>query len=77
MNANYTKIFSGNFIEVQRIFRVLEDENICAIIKDESESGRLAGFGVSVQGYQEILVHNDELEKALPLVERLTSELNT
>lgn len=77
MTSNYTKIFSGNFIEVQRIFRALEDANICAIIKDESESGRLAGFGASIQGYQEVHVHNEELQKAHPIIEGLISELES
>ncbi|MEW4924082.1 DUF2007 domain-containing protein [Algibacter sp. 2305UL17-15] len=72
--SNYIKVFSGNFIEVQRIFKALEDVNICAIIKDESESGRLAGFGASIQGLQEIHVHKDELDKAEVLLEKLSSE---
>lgn len=61
--SNYIKVFSGNFIEVQRIFTKLEQQNICAIIKDESESGRLAGFGSSIQGLQEIHVHKEERDK--------------
>lgn len=73
--SNYIKVFSGNFIEVQRIFHALENSNICAIIKDESESGRLAGFGSSIQGLQEIQVHKEELEKTLPIIESLTSNL--
>lgn len=76
MNTKYIKVFSGNFIEVQRIFKALEQKNICAIIKDESESGRLAGFGASIQGFQEIHVHEDESESAKRIVESLISELN-
>ncbi|MBC3759722.1 MULTISPECIES: putative signal transducing protein [Hyunsoonleella] len=73
--TNYVKVFSGNFIEVQRIFKSLEDVGICAIIKDESESGRLAGFGASIQGFQEIHVHKEEIDRATPIVEALVSEL--
>jgi hypothetical protein len=72
--SNYIHVFSGNFIEVQRIFKALEAVNICAVIKDESESGRLAGFGSSIQGLQEIHVHKDELNKATPIIKNLTSE---
>jgi hypothetical protein len=74
--TNYIKVFTGNFIEVQRIFKALEEVDICAVIKDESESGRLAGFGSSIQGLQEIYVHKDELKKAQPIVEALSSELD-
>lgn len=73
--SNYIKVFSGNFIQVQRVFSALEQENICAIIKDESESGRLAGFGASIQGFQEIHVHKDELNKVNPILDRLISEI--
>ncbi len=72
--SNYIKVFSGNFIEVQRMFQALEAENICAIIKDESESGRLAGFGSSIHGFQEIHVHKDELNRTTPIIENLSSE---
>lgn len=75
--SNYIKVFTGNFIEVQRIFNELKNSNICAIIKDESESGRLAGFGASIQGLQEIHVHKDELEQAVLIVESSTSELQS
>jgi len=73
--SNYIKVFTGNFIEVQRIFNELQNLNICAIIKDESESGRLAGFGASIQGLQEIHVHKEELDSAVLIVERLKSKL--
>lgn len=73
--SNYIKVFTGNFIEVQRVFNELEKLNISAVIKDESESGRLAGFGSSIQGFQEIHVHKDEHDKALTLVKKLSSEL--
>ena len=72
--SNYVRVFTGNFIEVQRIYKELENLNICAVIKDESESGRLAGFGAPIQGLQEIHVHKDELDKAVLVIEGFNSE---
>ncbi|WMI67565.1 putative signal transducing protein [Mangrovimonas sp. YM274] len=72
---NYIKIFSGNFIMVQLMISKLEDVGIEPIIKDESESGRLAGFGSSIQGFQELYVHKDELDKAVHIVESVRSEM--
>jgi hypothetical protein len=69
--SNYIKVFSGNFIEVQKVFSLLENKNICAIIKDESESGRLAGFGSSIQGFQEIHVHKDEHVRVSKILQQL------
>jgi len=76
-NSNYTKIFSGDFIIVKRIVFDLEQQNISVIIKDETESGRLAGFGAAIQGLQEIYVHNDELEKAKSIIESLNLEIDS
>lgn len=75
--STYIKVFTGDFISVQRMFLELENENICAIIKDESESERMAGIDSFIQGFQEIHVHNEELEKAILVVESITSELET
>ncbi|MBC2845394.1 putative signal transducing protein [Winogradskyella flava] len=76
MNASeYSKIYYGNFILVTRIKSELERIGIIPIIKDEGESQRLAGFGSMNQGYQEIHVHNDELEKAVAVVEQVKTEM--
>lgn len=75
MESHYTKIYTGNFIIVQLITTKLEDIGIEPIIKDESESGRLAGFGASIQGQQEVYVHKNEVDKALPIVESVKTEM--
>ncbi len=75
-DSNYIKIFSGNFIIVQRIVSDLEKENINAVVKDQTESGLISVFGASKStGLQEIFVHKDELDKAVAVVENITSEL--
>ncbi|MBP1839805.1 putative signal transducing protein [Formosa algae] len=75
-DSNYTKVFTGNFIIVQRLVSELEAENINAIIKDESESGRLAGFGSSIQGQQDLFVNKEEAVAALKIIEGVTAELD-
>lgn len=74
-NSNYIKIFTGNFITVQRIVSELENMKITAVVKDESESGRLAGFAPSIPGQQELYVHKDELDKAVEIVESINANL--
>jgi len=74
-NSNYIKVFSGDFIVVKRIVSDLENEGITAVIKDETESGRLAGFGGTIYGLQDIYVHKDELEKTTAIIESLNLEL--
>ena len=77
IDTTYTKIFSGSFIIVQLALDRLEGAGIRAIVKDESESGRLAGFGASIQGFQELYVSNDELSEAQTIISSVKEELET
>ncbi|MEP1486909.1 MAG: DUF2007 domain-containing protein [Algibacter sp.] len=77
-NSNYIKIYSGSSIFVQRIVLDLENQNIFPVIKDETESARITGYiNVISPDFQEqeIYVHKDELDKAILIVENITSEL--
>jgi hypothetical protein len=73
--SNYIKIYTGNFIVTQLMVDKLEAVGITAIIKDESESGRLGGFGTFNQGTQELYVNKDELDTAVPIIESVTAEM--
>lgn len=76
MNASeYSKIYEGNFVLITRIKSELENNGIIPIIKDEGESQRLAGYGSLNQGFQEIYVHKDELDKAIAIVEQVKAEM--
>jgi hypothetical protein len=75
-HSNYTKVFTGNFIVVQRIVSELEAVNIIAVVKDQTESARLAGFGGGIiPGFQEVFVNNDELEKTNDIINSITSDI--
>ncbi|WP_426430707.1 putative signal transducing protein [Winogradskyella sp. HB-48] len=77
MNASeYNKIYEGNFVLITRIKSELENNGIIPIIKDEGESQRLAGYGSLNQGFQEIYVHEDELDKAIAIVEQVKAEMD-
>lgn len=75
--SEYSKIYEGNFILINRIKSELENNGIVPIIKDEGESQRLAGYGSLNQGFQEVYVHNDELEKATVILEQIKTEMGT
>lgn len=72
---DYIKIFSGSFIIVQLVMDRLQSAGISAIIKDETESGRLAGFASSIPGFQELYVNRDEVDYAIPIVDEVNAEL--
>lgn len=75
-DSNYIRVFTGSFIITQRIVQELEAAGINAIVKDESESGRLAGFGSSIQGQQDLYVNKDEQQAAAKIIEATASELD-
>ncbi|RED45566.1 putative signal transducing protein [Winogradskyella eximia] len=74
--TEYTKVYYGNFILVSRVKEELEHVGIVPIIKDEGESQRLAGYASMNQGFQDLYVHNDELEKAMVIVNRVKAEMD-
>ncbi len=74
MDSLYKKVYSGSMIIVTNIVAKLEKVGIIPVIKDESESGRLAGFGSAIQYFQEIYVHQDEIEKATFVIESIVDE---
>jgi len=75
MDSNYVKIYTGNTIVVQLIKQRLEDIGINPIIKDETESGRLAGFATAIPSFPEVYVHESELDKAVHIVEAVRGEM--
>lgn len=72
---NYTKVYAGNFVIAQRIISELLAIGINPIVKDETESGRLAGFGASIAGFQEIYVSNEEVAKAERIISGIQSSM--
>jgi hypothetical protein len=74
-DSEYIKIYTGGTIIVQIIKQRLEAEGINPIIKDETESGRLAGFGATLIGQPEVYVHESETAVAVRIVETVRSEM--
>ena len=70
-SQDFIKIFTGNTFSVLALRNALEEKSIVAVIKDDSESARLAGFGIVAPGLQEVFVHEDELDQAVRIVESL------
>tara|TARA_Y200000002_G_C22581049_1_gene620886 strand:- start:474 stop:677 length:204 start_codon:yes stop_codon:yes gene_type:complete len=63
MKDAFILLCANNVVETQRLKALLEENDIFPIIKDESESARLAGFG-SAPMMQQVWVAKSDLEKA-------------
>ncbi|WP_353778594.1 DUF2007 domain-containing protein [Winogradskyella sp. 3972H.M.0a.05] len=72
---DFIKVYSGNFIIAQRIIIELNARGINPIVKDEDESARLAGYGMLSQGIQDVLVSQDEYDRAVEVVSSIESEM--
>jgi hypothetical protein len=74
-DSNYTKIYTGDLIIVQRIVSELEKIDIIPVLKDQTDSGLLPIFGTSNSLFKQVYVHKDEIEKATAVMDRISSEL--
>ena len=62
------ELFTGSFIEVQKICMILDDFNIKYIIQDQKKSAILAGFGITNLFYtHRLLVYENDYELALKI----------
>jgi len=70
---DYVKILTSSSIIVNRIAFLLDQKNISTHIKDNVESGRLAGFGVQ-QNDVELYVYKSEFEKSQKIIAEFNKE---
>lgn len=77
-DSNYINIYTGNFAIVKHIVIELNALDINPVIKDQSESAILGGFGgTSAPDFQEVFVHKSEVDQAIPIVKKITQELQS
>ena len=75
-DSEYIKIYTGSIVVTKLIISRLEEIGISPVIKDETESGRLAGFGPSIPQSQELYVREDELDKSVAVVEDVRASMS-
>lgn len=61
------KAFTGNSIVVQHLASLLEEEGIPVFVKDNTQSARLAGFGVPTNSV-ELYINEEHAEKVEGIV---------
>ena len=75
MESHYVKIHAGNLLIVQLIKSNLEDIGIVPILKDDMQTGFTAVLATDYEGLVEVYVHEDEMDKAIPVVQRTLATL--
>jgi hypothetical protein len=74
MESHYTKIYTGSLVIVNFLISKLEEVNISPVIKEQNESG----LDPKIYGghlLQEVYVHNDELDKSIPIVQEAIAQM--
>ncbi|WP_417362804.1 putative signal transducing protein [Galbibacter sp.] len=66
-DQNYIRIFTGSIVMSKQLEYRLKEAGINPVIKNETESGRLAGFGPAIIDQVQVFVHKDEYEHALKI----------
>ncbi|MCH2034225.1 MAG: DUF2007 domain-containing protein [Tenacibaculum sp.] len=73
--SGYIKLFSGTSILVNRLAYILDEIGIASIVKDNQESGRLAGFGTLGQSV-DLLINEGDYDKAKDSFENFQKEIS-
>ncbi|WP_435261891.1 putative signal transducing protein [Tenacibaculum sp. nBUS_03] len=70
----HVSIFTGSAILVNRLAQLLNAIKIPSIIKNERESGRLAGFGTTGDAV-ELHIFNTDIEASKKIIENFKKEI--
>lgn len=71
----HVKVFTGTNILANRLSYLLDQIGIPTLIKDDKESGRLAGFGAFGDS-AELFIYDSDLEKASSIIENFQKEIS-
>lgn len=73
---SYNHLFTGNQAQVMLLLEHLKKLDIIPVTRNESESGRLAGFAPPVFNQIQVFVNDDELAQSKAVLENLITELD-
>lgn len=76
METTHIKIFSETPIIINRLRSLLEEQNIGSLVKNQFESGCLAGFGAPMNAV-DLFILNSDLEKASIIVDDFKKEISS
>ena len=70
----HIKVFSGSQILANRLSQLLDEIEVPYLIKDNKESGRLAGFG-TLGNSVDVFIYESDLEKAQSTIDSFKEEI--
>tara|TARA_B100000427_G_scaffold92083_1_gene76035 strand:- start:679 stop:912 length:234 start_codon:yes stop_codon:yes gene_type:complete len=74
MDSKYVHVFSGSMIEANKLIHELSEIKIYSILKDETKSAVLAGFGVPNFLYSyKVFVKKEDIERTKKIINNYLS----
>lgn len=64
----HIQVFTGTSILANRLAFLLDENNIPTLIKDQKESGRLAGFG-AIESSSQLFIYSSDYERSKNIIE--------
>lgn len=74
MADNILNIYTGGEVIINQIKQELENEGIYCLVRDGFKQGLIAGFGEGVPTAIDLFVRENDLERALEIVQAITQE---
>ncbi|MBP2833975.1 DUF2007 domain-containing protein [Aquimarina sp. U1-2] len=71
--SEYQRVYTGSLVNVQFLQTLLQDSGINSITRDDMKSGMMAGFGGGIPDHIQLFVKEDDMEEALPIIEKSLS----
>lgn len=71
--SEFVRLMTGNLITINRVANILEQKDIPSLIKDNTESARLAGFGTP-QNDVDLYVNKLDFDKAKNAIQQFEQE---
>ena len=69
-HSKHTKLFIGSLIEIQRLQLDLDDNQIPSLVKNNFQSGLRSGFYGGSPSQVELFIYEEDIEKAMPILEK-------
>ncbi|MCF2873400.1 MULTISPECIES: putative signal transducing protein [Tenacibaculum] len=72
----HIKVYTGTSILINRLAYLLDQAKIATLIKDDKESGRLAGFGTTGAS-SDLFIYKSDFEDAQKIIHDFDEEVNS
>jgi hypothetical protein len=76
-HSKHTKLFTGSLIEIQRLQLDLDDNQIPSLVKNNFQSGLRSGFYGGSPSQVELFIYEEDIEKAMPILEKFKKLLDS